>query len=179
TSVAVLMSLASDTPTAVIELNPRVPPELSELVMQLLERVPSKRPGSAAEVVERLEAIENELQGFSEGPATSAAQVPDTQVLLPVNGASKKKKRKPAGIGVAFWIGAFVVFAFVGIGIGTVAIALRATLFADRPIEPKRPIEKPVEIAPPLAGNVTSLKELPEVRRENYPFQMGPEEKGL
>ena len=50
---ALLSALALDTPPAPISLNPEVPAELSELVMQLLSKKPAQRPKSALEVAKR------------------------------------------------------------------------------------------------------------------------------
>jgi serine/threonine protein kinase len=57
-TLATLMALASTIPLAPHERNPEVPEELAELVMHLLAKKPAERPGSAAEVIERLRAIE-------------------------------------------------------------------------------------------------------------------------
>jgi urea transport system substrate-binding protein len=56
---AVLTALAVDTPRPVRELNPEVPPALAELVESLLAKEPARRPASAHEVRERLQAIES------------------------------------------------------------------------------------------------------------------------
>jgi serine/threonine protein kinase/Leucine-rich repeat (LRR) protein len=60
-TMAVLTSLATDTPRPVRDLNPAVPPELADLVMQLLSKDPAKRPASANDVAERLQALERFL----------------------------------------------------------------------------------------------------------------------
>ncbi len=55
--MSVFVSLTRDTPPNVRHLNPAVPPALAELIEQLLEKQPDRRPRSAAEVAERLTAI--------------------------------------------------------------------------------------------------------------------------
>ena len=45
------MAVATDQPPPPSQINPDLPPELSDLVMQLLEKDPDRRPASAGEVV--------------------------------------------------------------------------------------------------------------------------------
>ncbi len=56
-----LQALAIERPIAPAELNPAIPPLLAELIMQLLEKDPARRPVNASEVVARLAAIEAPL----------------------------------------------------------------------------------------------------------------------
>ena len=58
---AVLTALAVDQPFPIGDLNPAIPPALADFVMQLLEKEPSKRPQSAASVIDALRAIEERL----------------------------------------------------------------------------------------------------------------------
>jgi serine/threonine protein kinase len=60
-TMAVLTALAMDAPKPVRDLNPAVAPELADLVMQLLNKIPAMRPASAKEVAERLHALERAL----------------------------------------------------------------------------------------------------------------------
>jgi hypothetical protein len=59
--LGLLSALALDAPKPVSDLRPDLPPELSDLTMQLLDKDPEKRPRSAREVVQRIEAIERSL----------------------------------------------------------------------------------------------------------------------
>jgi WD40 repeat protein len=59
-TLSTLAALAADRPRVPREINPAVPPALSDLVMQLLARDPAGRPASAAAVIRALEAIERE-----------------------------------------------------------------------------------------------------------------------
>jgi hypothetical protein len=61
TAVAVLTALAVQQPRPLRALNPDVPPELSDLVMRLLQKDPRRRPASAQEVVRKLQALEKQL----------------------------------------------------------------------------------------------------------------------
>ncbi len=60
-AVSTLMAVAMNKPAAPIQINSALPPELSELVMKLLEKDLDKRVKTAAEVVQSLQAIEKEL----------------------------------------------------------------------------------------------------------------------
>jgi serine/threonine protein kinase/Leucine-rich repeat (LRR) protein len=55
--LAALASLASDHPRPPGEFNPDLQPALTSLIMQLLSKDPAKRPASAREVGDRLQAI--------------------------------------------------------------------------------------------------------------------------
>jgi serine/threonine protein kinase len=57
---AVLSSLATDSPPPPSAINPAVPAALSELIAQMLEKAPARRPASAAAVSDRLAAIDRE-----------------------------------------------------------------------------------------------------------------------
>ena len=58
TTMSLLMALALDHPKPVREINPDVPEELSDLVMKLLEKDPARRPQSAREAAQALQALE-------------------------------------------------------------------------------------------------------------------------
>ncbi len=60
-AVSTLMAVAMNKPAAPIQINAALPPELSDLVMHLLEKDLDKRVKTAAEVVQSLQAIEKEL----------------------------------------------------------------------------------------------------------------------
>ncbi len=58
TVMAVLTSLAVDTPRSICDLNPQVPPALADLIERLLQKNPANRPASAREVLDALAALE-------------------------------------------------------------------------------------------------------------------------
>jgi serine/threonine protein kinase len=82
-----LMALAMDQPTSPRELNPAVPPALSQLVMSLLEKDPNRRPGSADQVVRALEAVETSLSAAVEQPGiipvAHVKEVPPRDAVTP------------------------------------------------------------------------------------------------
>jgi formylglycine-generating enzyme required for sulfatase activity/tRNA A-37 threonylcarbamoyl transferase component Bud32/DNA-directed RNA polymerase subunit RPC12/RpoP len=57
-TMSLLMSLATDTPQPVRELNPDVPPSLADLVTQLLAKAVGERPRSARAMADALATIE-------------------------------------------------------------------------------------------------------------------------
>lgn len=73
-SIALLMSIALDTPRPAREVNPEVPPALSDLIDRLLAKEPAARPASAHQVAETLAAIEHTRAG-TERPASRWAGV--------------------------------------------------------------------------------------------------------
>jgi serine/threonine protein kinase/WD40 repeat protein len=88
--MAILNSLALHTPPAPRQVDAEVPAALSELVMQLLEKDPAKRPASAREVESRLAV--DEAARFGPPPATKRA-------------ASSTKRRLLVAAGLLFLLG--------------------------------------------------------------------------
>ncbi len=56
-----LIAIATEHPSPAAELNPRLPPKLARLIMQLLAKSPDKRPASAAAVAAELAGLEQQL----------------------------------------------------------------------------------------------------------------------
>jgi serine/threonine protein kinase len=73
-SIATLLAVASVHPRAPHEINPDVPPVVSQLVMRLLAKKREDRPQMAKTVVEEIEAIENgsPLPGPTRPPSPAA-----------------------------------------------------------------------------------------------------------
>ena len=85
------MAVAMDKPRPPQRVNADVPRELSDLVMQLLEKDPSARLASAGEVVAGLQALEQQPQqkqsktgntafAFATGPQSSQRREPEKRV---------------------------------------------------------------------------------------------------
>jgi len=95
-TMAVLMALVNHTPAPLTAVNPTVPPELSALVAQLMAKAPEDRPGSAAEVFERLDAIR--ATEFPPAPvppvrASGAVAWPVRRPLTPASGSPVPRGR--------------------------------------------------------------------------------------
>src|SRR5262249_61598175 len=79
---AILGALATETPPAPIEVNPAVPPALSELIARLLAKDPADRwPPTAQAVADGLARIAG---GQPAGSATQIAASPATPTPKPV-----------------------------------------------------------------------------------------------
>ena len=57
-----------ERPVPPIDVNPRIPAKLSDLIMQCVEIDPARRPASMQQVVERLELILGQLRAKSAPP---------------------------------------------------------------------------------------------------------------
>jgi formylglycine-generating enzyme required for sulfatase activity len=81
-TVSTLLSAASDEPPPPHEVNPAVPEELSDLVMDLLAKKPEARPESAREVAERLAtlAMDSTAEATKRGRATGSPRRGKTRV---------------------------------------------------------------------------------------------------
>jgi serine/threonine protein kinase/Leucine-rich repeat (LRR) protein len=140
-TMAVLTSLAMDTPEPPRKLVAAVPVELSDLIMQLLSKDPAQRPATARAVADRLRDIDQQLgtprpqpeqteelavqaRPDSEPPATG----PTAQVSPVTQPSGKKPSRKwpiaiAAALGVLALLAAAAVF-FLQTPNGTVRIEL-------------------------------------------------------
>jgi serine/threonine protein kinase/WD40 repeat protein len=61
TTMAMLISLATDPPQPPREINPNLPPELADLILRLLAKDREQRPATAQAVVRMLETLEAQL----------------------------------------------------------------------------------------------------------------------
>lgn len=61
TALEILTAVASETAPLASKFNPKLPPALVTLIQRMLCRDPMGRPGSAADVAQELEFLENEL----------------------------------------------------------------------------------------------------------------------
>ncbi len=124
--IAVLTSIATETPPAPRDLNARIPDSLSVLIMRLLHKMPEARPVSADAVDNALRNIESELLAERQKVESSAA-VPLMDVVgagsrfagevvaetLPTQPAPRPRARLGAP-GFAAVMAALVVTALVG-----------------------------------------------------------------
>jgi serine/threonine protein kinase/Leucine-rich repeat (LRR) protein len=62
-TVSTLLSVATHEPAPPLAIDPDLPPELSDLVMKLLEKDPTRRVASAGTVVQALQTLEKKLAG--------------------------------------------------------------------------------------------------------------------
>jgi eukaryotic-like serine/threonine-protein kinase len=154
--LAMLSSLALESPTQVHELNQAIPRALSDLITQLLEKNPAHRPSSAEEVQKRLQAL---ASNEPEVPSLWPSQQPTRVVTSPDRSArqvgERLKKLKVAGAMAMVFLGVFVV-TFLGIGLsgkatrvpvkGTTAIANGPT---RNPVKDTAAVAKEADDEPP------------------------------
>jgi WD40 repeat protein len=74
--VSTLLAVATEKPRPPDEVEPSLPPALSELILSLLAKEPGKRPSSARAVVEALERI---ARNRKSSPPTTRAKAPSPQ----------------------------------------------------------------------------------------------------
>ena len=100
-TMAVLMALANHTPPPLAAVNPAVPPELSDLVARMMAKAPADRPGSAAEVIERLDAVLAAVLEHAPPPpirASGAVGWPTRRVPPPASGSLVPASRPTRGV---------------------------------------------------------------------------------
>jgi len=108
-TLAVLASLATETPKRPQDVNPALPPALSNLIMQLLAKKPDKRPDSARAVAEALRVLE---ESAARGASPAAAR---PRRRLPIVAAA-------AGLLVTLVVAAVITIRLGGPDDGTVTI---------------------------------------------------------
>jgi formylglycine-generating enzyme required for sulfatase activity len=80
-TVSTLMDVATREPDVPRKINAKVPPEVSALIMDLLQKDPAKRIATAPEVVERIRAIE--ARRGTRSPAAPSRAASETPAVLP------------------------------------------------------------------------------------------------
>ena len=109
-TVSTLVSVATDTPQAPAEIQPEVPAELSDLVMELLAKKPEDRPESARAVAERLAALAT--------TSTTDATKPGLATGSPQRGKTRGRSSTAWRRGRRLAVGAMVLLALVLVGVG-------------------------------------------------------------
>ena len=102
--VSTLVAVATTTPAPPRALNPELPPALSNLVMQLLEKDPARRVAGAADVVKALQAIERDLGAHKAGDATAVDQARPPSGRGPDRSAARPRRRRLLLTGVAVFV---------------------------------------------------------------------------
>lgn len=91
-TLAILSALAIHSPSPPSEVNPRVPPALSEFIMRLLAKRPDERPPSAQAVADELEALSD--------PATALSAATAIRSAAPTTVARPRLKTALAALGI-------------------------------------------------------------------------------
>jgi hypothetical protein len=82
-TISTLIAVATHDPTPPVEIEPRVPPALSELIVRLLAKNPNDRPASARAVIDAIRVIEQGQGGALEWLAAPARWVKGVAGRLP------------------------------------------------------------------------------------------------
>ncbi len=114
---SILTSLAVDEPPEPAKINPTIEPKLSQLIMELLSKLPENRPASASEVTRRLE---ESLLVVTTATSLSTSTEKETQIdtsrsptrTAPLNQLPSSSTSKSFGSYVAFGIAALAIFGF-------------------------------------------------------------------
>jgi serine/threonine protein kinase len=102
-SVSMLLAITSDTPVPLRTLNPELPQGLADLVMQLLEKDPNRRPASAEAVVEALQKLERHLVPRTRRDDTTTSHRPAKAA-----GASPQRRRLQIYVAAALLLAALI-----------------------------------------------------------------------
>lgn len=154
TAAATVQRILREDPLPAREVDPRVPPALSDLIGELLEKDPMLRPRDAGEVWDRLRALRGASEETTEGMEATAtipisARFPVTPVPIPDRSASQPSVRPhPAG---KHWRTAAIALGLLA------ALALAAVRFLPRPRPSGPPGALSVAVLEPVlrGGNPT------------------------
>ncbi len=118
-TISTLLAVATQQPPPPSQTNPDLPPELSDLVMNLLEKDPARRPASAAAVIELLRALENDPRLGKEVPVETVSYV--AAPPQEASGSARDGSRTPGKRRLPVLIGALVLgIGLLGMGVGAV-----------------------------------------------------------
>ena len=121
TTMGMLLAIATEEPPLPTTYTPDLPPELSELIMQLLQKDPAKRPASAKAVITRLAEIDQKYRArATEASATAAVSLmpsptKDSATISETRPAPAPPRRRPlvGTIAAALFGGAILLAGFV------------------------------------------------------------------
>ncbi|MFO0843698.1 MAG: serine/threonine-protein kinase [Gemmataceae bacterium] len=150
-------------PTPLASLREEVPEGLSDVVLKMMAKKPSKRYASAEEVIE---ALGPWLPGAKRRPTAVAAEVVAVAAVVPsrlIEQEGKRRSRavhvrKPqGGFGGAAWavVGGSVLLA-LAFFVGAFWLVLRPAKVTSEPVEEARPVLPPPAPPPPVAARPPS-----------------------
>jgi serine/threonine protein kinase len=188
-TTALLLSLVTTIPPAVRELNPDFPPELSDLIMQLLAKDLDDRPSSATEVLGMFESIESGkpksrpkqkkapqpvVEPISNSTWATMVDVADSH-LAPTEMYKKKKAIPYQMIGII--AAGLLVMGLIVYAIFPRPKAVQPTESAE--VASKTPTKQTPATQPAATPQQVYLTVLTPVEALNYPFNPPPDKKDL
>jgi len=94
-ALSTMMAVATKNPIVPQMHNFDVPAELSDLIMELIEKDPARRTSSAQAVVESLQQIERQIRGETVAPTTrSKSEAAPTRDDVTIDAPTAKRKEK-------------------------------------------------------------------------------------
>lgn len=177
TTMAVLTSIAVDTPPPARQANPLTPESLEKVLARLLQKDPAQRYAMAKDVSADLLAVSKELTDKVEGKTQEKvleARPPNFPAIAPPSAPQVVPKERRASRRAALLIA--VAIGLIGTSIGTWQIVtwMKAPAENNAKIEAPDKIPPPsgIQFVPPLAeGRLTGLLDegppLPGVKRWN------------
>lgn len=182
TVMALLTSLAVEAPKPIRDLNPAIPPDLADLVIQLLAKKPEERPASAQVVGDRLRRIEGLPPERQPPPLAEPVFGPSSEITL---------RAAPRRWSFTFSAGRLKALGLLGLGSLVTLLVLGFIHWLVTPSPTRRLPVASTGTAEPAKVFVSTLKQLddrwprpprrlpPEVRPEDpiqvngMPYQYG------
>ncbi|MET9733357.1 serine/threonine-protein kinase [Streptomyces sp. NPDC006458] len=147
----VLSQHVHDAPAPLSALRPGVPRELEQLVLELLDKDPDRRP-TAADTRTRLIRLHTALAAFADAPTATAPRHPPTLVATTTSAGPAGRQREPGARGTTVCAAGLTAAAITGAlsltttvptpwttGLGTLAGLLLAVLYLLDPPQPPHP----------------------------------------
>ncbi|MET9834425.1 serine/threonine-protein kinase [Streptomyces sp. NPDC006385] len=147
----VLNQHVHDAPAPLSALRPGVPRELEQLVLELLDKDPDRRP-TAADTSTRLTRLHTALAAFADAPTATAPRYPPTLVATTTSAGPAGRQREPGARGTTVCTAGLTAAAITGAlsltttvptpwttGLGTLAGLLLAALYLLDPPQPPHP----------------------------------------
>lgn len=163
TVMATLLAVGTKDPTPPIQLNPDLPPALSDLILRLLAKKPQNRPDSAQEVADALQAIGNEAGVLNATPTTGIPRPMTTQMQARPDPAPPSRFSFAHGLAVA---GSLLA---LGLAIWLVVALFRQKDDGDNKVEPVAALpELLLGMSGPLTGPSKELGREIELGIDTY-----------
>ncbi|MCL3998994.1 serine/threonine protein kinase [Streptomyces lavenduligriseus] len=147
----VLSQHLNDAPAPLSALRPGVPRELEQLVLELLDKHPDRRP-TAADTLTRLTRLHTALAAFADAPTATAPRHPSTLVATATSAGAAILHRWPGARGTTVRAAGLTAAAITGAlsltttlpmpwttGLGILAGLLLAALYLLDPPQPPHP----------------------------------------
>jgi hypothetical protein len=120
--MSTLMALATKHPDPPLQLNPELPPALSDLIMKLLEKDPAHRMASGSEVAKAIHGIEVSLAALDRTEVTPAAPPPPRKPTARAPAIEPPKTSPPKARGSLVAVIAAIVVLLGGLAVAGLVV---------------------------------------------------------